>query len=240
MNLICKYLSGSHSYGLNNQDSDLDYLGVGLNTKIEEIVGLEKNEYLVTKINGEDTTIFELRRFLTLLKKGSTHALEILFNEGSPSVSHEIWNEIRENKNQFLDTAQILNSLKGYIHGEKHVCFGYKTAELGSKRKVLIDKHGYSPKNAVQLLRLCFCGEYFIERQAFPVNISLYNKEYQVFLKNIKETPADYTTEDIKAFIEVAERSFLNRLDNRDKTKDLSFNLNFAAEICYRSYFKNL
>jgi predicted nucleotidyltransferase len=65
--IILKALVGSHLYGLENEDSDRDYLGIFMRP-LEEILSFgDNNETYVYK--NPDTTFHELKKFMWFAEK---------------------------------------------------------------------------------------------------------------------------------------------------------------------------
>ena len=154
MKIICQLLGGSHLYGLATKDSDFDYRGVFVNTDHAKILGLERNDY-VKKEDEEDTIFFELCHFLKGLQKTNTQFLEILFaDERDFSLLNREFVEIKNNKENLIDSKQFYKSLCGYIGNESRLANGERSGKLGSKRRAQIEKYGFSPKNFSHLLKI--------------------------------------------------------------------------------------
>ena len=74
-NIILLGVGGSHSYGTNVAGSDLDIRGIALNSK-EEILGSANFEQVVN--NATDTTIYSIRKIISLLSSCNPNTIEIL------------------------------------------------------------------------------------------------------------------------------------------------------------------
>lgn len=74
-NIILLGLGGSHAYGTNVEGSDVDIRGVALNSK-EEILGSANFEQVVN--NETDTTIYSLRKIVSLLTSCNPNTIELL------------------------------------------------------------------------------------------------------------------------------------------------------------------
>jgi predicted nucleotidyltransferase len=74
-NIILLGLGGSHAYGTNVPGSDVDIRGVALNSK-EEILGSANFEQVVN--NETDTTIYSLRKIVSLLTSCNPNTIELL------------------------------------------------------------------------------------------------------------------------------------------------------------------
>ena len=188
MKILCKSLGGSHAYGLNTPESDIDYRGVFVNTEINKVIGLDRFEHQDIKREEEDSFYFEVRHFLCSLRKTNTMVIELLFTDNFISTSDE-WELIKANRFGLLDSNKFYKSLKGYIFGERRLVNGERSGKLGGKRKAALDEYGYSPKNAVQCLRLAWAGAHFFRECVFPVYIPMFNSDIAEQLKRIKIRP---------------------------------------------------
>ncbi len=227
-------LGGSHAYGLNTASSDLDKRGVFCNLEINKVIGLDRFEHQDIKIEGKDEFYFELRHFLCSLRKTNTQALEILFNNQWLDIEPE-FEMIIQNRFELLDSAKLYKSLKGYIFGERRLVNGEKKGLLGAKRREALEKYGYSFKNAVQCLRLCWAGRVFFTKGYFPVNIPKEDKGFGQFLMEIKTRPDKFPREAITVFINEEEHRLDYAFDNR--TVDYRFNEKIANQICLDIYY---
>lgn len=226
---------GSRAYGLAGPDSDVDQRGCYLSTDIKNIIGLNRHDHQTKQSKDEDSFYFELRHFLNNLRKSTTSALELLFNETWTEITPD-WQYIQANRIYLINTEKTYNCLRGYIFGEKKLILGIRSGELGSKRKESLEKYGYSPKNLVNLIRLCFCGGYFFQTGFFPVNIQKINPDLAVLLMGVKNNPGSYNNKDALFLADQWEAKLEEAFENRDRSKDLIFNEEFANEIVYKLY----
>jgi predicted nucleotidyltransferase len=74
-NIILLGLGGSHAYGTNIAGSDVDIRGIAINTK-EEILGSANFEQVVN--NETDTTIYSIRKIISLLSSCNPNTIEML------------------------------------------------------------------------------------------------------------------------------------------------------------------
>lgn len=233
MKLLCKYLGGSYSYGLNTPTSDIDDRFLFIHTESSKIFGLERHDHQ-SKQNpesGEDSFGWELRHFLNLLRNGNTMCLEMLHNDKWLEVTDD-FKYIQSYKNSLIDSHKLYKCLKGYCYSEKSLVLGERTGKLGGKRKETIDKYGYSYKNLVQFLRLCLCGESFFQTGVFPVNITQYDPSGLLY--DIKTKPEKYSKDKAVEFMELYE----NRLNVSYNSIKVIFNydIDVANDICYDLY----
>ncbi len=213
--LLCNSLGGSHAYGLNTPESDIDYRGVFINTDPAEILGLSRFE-VVQKQEEEDIVQFEVRKFFELLKKGNTGALEILFTprekfiDLAPEFEHVLANRLK-----FVSTERMFSCLRGYMQGERKLANGERTGKLGGKRKEMIDRYGFSPKNWVQLFRLAHCGITLFQEGHFPVNVMEHNPDLGAQLLDIKVNPSAYNKDQLNSDYEKAEAALVEAYETR-------------------------
>ena len=211
---LCLALGGSHAYGLSTPASDKDYRGVFQHLELDKVLGINRFEHLETKNNEEDKFLFELRHFLCLARKTNTTVMELLFTDSFVRKTPE-WELIQMHRAELIDSERFYKSLKGYIFGERRLMIGERTGQLGGKRKNAIDQFGYSPKNAVQLLRLSWCGKVFFQTGIFPVFLSKWNNEFAQDLLDIKVNPQKYTgaqmNEESLRYEEILDKAFAQR-----------------------------
>ena len=77
-NIILLTLGGSHAYGTNNEDSDLDIRGCALDSKMQ-ILTNEKFEQVID--NNTDSTIYGFNKLITLLSNCNPNTIEMLGNK---------------------------------------------------------------------------------------------------------------------------------------------------------------
>lgn len=232
---LYKCLGGSHSYGLNTKNSDIDYRGVFIPQNLSYILGVNKIEYVehINKEKGHDEFYSELKHFLNLLKKGSTQSLEMLFNKNFV-YKNEMWDLITQERENLLDSTQIFKTLKGYAFRERRFFNGERTGNLGSKRKEAIERYGYSYKNAVQLLRLYWSGKIFFETGEFPVKVSDVDTATHDLLMDIKTNPEAFSVKTLTPLIDFFEKELENAYTTRKKTYVLDRDK--INEICIKIY----
>lgn len=235
----CILIGGSRLYGLNNKDSDIDIRGVFGLTDPKKIMGLDicgSRSFESIVINGEfDYCLYEVRRFFELLKKTNTQVIEILFApEHSFICNSEFFNSVRKEKYKLINPSYLLNSLKGYIHGELRLTTGDRTGKLGSKRKEALEKYGYSYKNLVQVLRLHYCSVKFFTTGEFPVDMS--SEDIFEELVDIKTNPQNYNLD----FVIKRTSGLIQSLDKfSNHSLPYSFDEDIANEFIISRY-KNL
>ena len=76
--LLYEYIRGSHLYGLNNEDSDVDSSGVFI-TKKENLLGLGLEFQELVADERNDTTWYEIGKFMSMLITSNPSVIESLF-----------------------------------------------------------------------------------------------------------------------------------------------------------------
>ena len=143
-NIILLTLGGSHAYGTNNENSDLDIRGCALNSKMQ-ILTNEKFDQFVNE--ATDTTIYSFNKLISLLSNVNPNTIEMLGNKPEHYFYlSPIGKELIDNAHLFLSKKAIYsfggyanqqlrrlenksNRLVGQAQNEEHI---YKTIEHAS------------------------------------------------------------------------------------------------------------
>jgi len=152
INLIYEILYGSDAYGTTTNDSDNDIRGIYLPT-LDESLSMQELHDIRKEDETEDRVMYPIQKFFKLAVKSNPSVFEWLF---VPSQCIKIMKPegklIRDNRLLFL-SKEIYKRFKGFAVSE----FGAitkLTGKTGEKRKKQILKFGYSPKNAMNCIRL--------------------------------------------------------------------------------------
>lgn len=114
-NIILIGLGGSYAYGTNVEGSDIDIRGVALNSK-EEILGAANFEQVID--NPTDTTIYSLRKIISLLTSCNPNTCEILgLKPDHYLYLSPIGQELLDNKKLFL-SQRAKYSFGGYAFSQ--------------------------------------------------------------------------------------------------------------------------
>ena len=112
-NIIILTLGGSHAYGTNNENSDVDIRGCALNTK-NQILTNEKFEQFVNE--QTDTTIYAFNKLITLLTNVNPNTIEMLGNKPEHYFYvSQIGQELIDNAHMFL-SKKVCHSFGGYAN----------------------------------------------------------------------------------------------------------------------------
>jgi predicted nucleotidyltransferase len=114
-NIILLGLGGSHAYGTNVEGSDVDVRGVALNSKAE-ILGTSNFEQVVNE--ATDTTIYSLRKIVSLLASCNPNTIEMLGLKPEHYIYlSPIGQELLDNKRIFL-SKRAVQSFGGYAFAQ--------------------------------------------------------------------------------------------------------------------------
>lgn len=114
-NVIMLFLGGSHAYGMNTLQSDLDVRGCALNSK-REILTKENFEQVID--HDTDTTIYGFNKFIGLLAGSNPNVIESLgLKKEHYLYLSPIGKDILENKNMFLSKKAAI-TFAGYANSQ--------------------------------------------------------------------------------------------------------------------------
>lgn len=126
-------IRGSHAYGTNLPESDIDYSGVFIQSQ-DSIYGMS----YVEQINDDknDVVIYEIRRFLELLSTNNPNILELLNTpEDCVIYKHPIFDEVLRNSDKFI-TKQCFNSFGGYAKTQINKAKGQNKKQNWERERV--------------------------------------------------------------------------------------------------------
>jgi predicted nucleotidyltransferase len=104
-------LSGSYSYGTNNDNSDIDIRGITLNQK-SDLIGMTTFEQFID--DNTDTCIFSFNKIISLLLNCNPNTIELLgLNSEHYLYLNKIGKELLDNRHMFL-SKRAAHSFGGY------------------------------------------------------------------------------------------------------------------------------
>lgn len=132
---------GSHLYGLQTSQSDVDYKGVYLPTLDQLLLGnYARSIQHSTGPKGDknapgdiDRELIALPRFVGLAVSGETVALDMLHCD-SPESTSDIWEELVSRRTEFY--SRKLSSFVGYVHRQA-AKYGIKGSRLAAIKQVI-------------------------------------------------------------------------------------------------------
>lgn len=115
--ILYKYIRGSHLYGLNNANSDIDTGGVYYEP-MEHVIGLGLDYSDEISDDKHDNVIYELQKFFNLLRTSNPTMLESLFVDDEHVVfEHPVMKEIRKHRDSFL-SKELYKPFVGYAESQ--------------------------------------------------------------------------------------------------------------------------
>jgi len=148
MNTIIKIKFGSHLYGTNTPESDLDIKGIYIPELRDIVLGKVKKTIQTkrSKAEGErntkddvDVEIFSLCRFLELLAEGQTVALDLLFANAEniidvTDLGSYVMYEIDANRDKIL--TKNVNAFVGYAR-QQAAKYGIKGSRMDAVKRTV-------------------------------------------------------------------------------------------------------
>ena len=143
MNKLCEMVHGSHLYGLNTENSDMDYKGVFLPTLDEMVTMTASHEIRHStgdaheKNSSEDvdTVFFSLQKFIKMACDGDTVAIDMLHCDDAHLMSSSpVWEAIVANRHLFY--TKNMKAFLGYCRKQASK-YGVKGSRLKSMEEVL-------------------------------------------------------------------------------------------------------
>lgn len=143
MNLVVQIKFGSHLYGTNTPQSDLDYKSVYLPTAREILLQRVTGSVALgkkTKVEGQrntpddvDNECYSLQRYLSLVAEGQTVAIDMLFAP-NPMLVTPLWRKIQDNRDKLLTSRSA--AFVGYCRTQANK-YGIKGSRVAAARKAL-------------------------------------------------------------------------------------------------------
>lgn len=242
MKTLCKYLGGSHLYGMNTPESDIDERGVFMNTDPLYVYGFHRLDNEVKQTAEQDVVMHELTQFIKLATKSNTQTLECLFapEDAFTDLNLDFQRWVLEQKERFLNTDQLFKSLDGYLFNEMRLALGERTGLLGSKRKNALEKYGFSPKNFSHLFRLATCGIQFFKNGVYPVRLIDFDEEMHDLCMNVKTDPGRFHKEDLEALALDMKRQMRVCYEAMNPAKKYFPDTAYAGRVLHHFYSKHL
>lgn len=162
--LLNLYISGSHLYGWNSKDSDVDVRGCYILRK-EKFLGLKtpKDVIEIKSENNQDIVLFDIKKLTGLALKGNCNILEEI---NAPQLYK---------KADFVKLRQLINN----AFGKRGIYNSYRgLAEFNYKRFILNGKN--TVKKYLYVFRGLMAGIYCMETGLIKPNIEELNKYFKI------------------------------------------------------------
>ena len=225
MNVIYKIVSGSRMYGTDDKDSDYDYRGVWLPTLEQTLSMNGLNDYR-HDIGDYDVLYYPIQKFIKLAVSGNPNVIDWLFapkwNAQGNSFS---FTEILNNKELFIG-RHIIPKIFGFAKGEYESVAKKTNRKTGAKRRVQMEKFGYSPKNAMNAIRVLQQGAELIMtgKITFPRQNAKELKDIKT--GKIKEKDLDGLYQESLSAMRVAEKTCTLRAEpNIYRIEEIMFDI---------------
>jgi len=148
--------TGSHLFGLNNENSDIDIKGLyipSLNIKDQKpyFINLSTNKISSNKSSDIDIELFSIYKFFDLLKSGDTNALDLLFSIFSKNTILYETKEINILRKYYKEL--ISSNSKGFL---KYILsqtkkYGKKGDRFNSLRFIINELNLYVKENNINI-----------------------------------------------------------------------------------------
>lgn len=114
--LIFMTLAGSHMYGTNIKDSDIDLRGVCIPPS-NVVMGFARN-FDQQNFENEDTVVYGLTKFMKLCVENNPNIIELLFApEDCIKTMTPTWEKILERRDEII-SAKCYHTFTGYAHSQ--------------------------------------------------------------------------------------------------------------------------
>jgi uncharacterized protein len=154
------YIPPTDEHGID----DRDLMGVVIPPE-RYYIGLAQWEHAEAIKGVWDVVLYELRKFVRLLRKQNPNVLSLLWLE-SEDYLHvgPVGQALIDNRELFRHGPWARAAFVGYAHGQlKRMTHFQKEGFMGQKRMELVDRFGYDCKNAAHLIRLLHMGAEYLE-----------------------------------------------------------------------------
>jgi uncharacterized protein len=162
VNVLLKGVVGSTAYGLNNENSDVDYMGV-FAAPTSEVLGLGKvQESVVSK--DPDTTLHEAKKFVTLCLNGNPSVSELLWLDRYEYVDN-LGDDLIGLRRSFLSAKKVRDSYLGYATSQ------FERLKNRGDGSFSADTRKRTEKHARHLVRLVEQGFHLYRSGELVVNL---------------------------------------------------------------------
>lgn len=147
MNNILTIKFGSHLYGTDTPESDMDFKGIYIPSARDIVLGNYKKTVQTSRKKADcerntkddvDTEIFSLDRFLSLLMEGQTVALDMVFAPDEfcchNPANINIWRAIRLHRSELI--TRNVNAFVGYAR-QQAAKYGIKGSRMDALKRVM-------------------------------------------------------------------------------------------------------
>lgn len=177
-------LAGSHSYGTNNQESDIDCRGILIlpyKVKVSPFIEFEQIEWK-TEAKDIEGVFYELEKVIRLLSACNPNIIEMLFVDNKHIfIETEEAKLLRDNRNLFL-SQKALNSFIGYADSQmKRIRLHKKYIDGEIKRPLTREELGLPESKGAAREQIAAAKQYVKEKKEslIPLLLELNNTQKQ-------------------------------------------------------------
>jgi predicted nucleotidyltransferase len=169
-NTVYLTLMGSHAYGCQTDESDLDVYGFAVPLKEDvfphlagHIQGFGRqikrfDQYQESHLADEtgrevDITIYGIVRWFQLVMEANPNMVDSLFTHRTCVLHSTAIAEMVRGRRKLFLSKKLWHTCRGYSYAQLQK-MSSKTPQPGSKRAASVEQHGYDVKYAVHLVRL--------------------------------------------------------------------------------------
>lgn len=239
-NIHYEVLTGSVSYAVSNDTSDMDIVGFAIPPKHDlfphmrgEILGFGtqhqrfnqwQEHHVMDKDSGKeyDFCIYSIVKFFNLVMENNPNMVDTLFTpQRCVLVCSPVAQIIRDNRKMFLHKGSY-HKYRGYAYQQLSK-IGSKANASNPKRQASIEKYGYDSKFAYHVIRLALEGEQILTEHDLDI------QKNSEILKSIRR--GEWSLEKVKSWFDEKEKhlenlyntSTLRHSPDEEKIKDLLF-----------------
>lgn len=243
--LIVLMKFGSHLYGTDGPESDVDYKGIYMPTREQILLNRiprsasyhskqTKKEGVRNTAEDVDIEIFSLHHFIDLACKGETVAVDMLHApKGWPVWDSDIWAHLQRLRSKFY--TKNLKAFVGYAR-KQAAKYGIKGSRLNDAKRVLdfFESYVHSPDPAASTVKIAGMWNMLPEGEHIHKLTEEKPRMYQVCGKKLQETvTAHYAYDVIKKFYDAyGERAEMAAKNEGIDWKAVSHAMRAAVQVC--------
>lgn len=177
--------STAHNTYIQKEDpstDDIDINGLFIESP-EHTLGLKKIETWTQTIEKYDVTYHTLRKYASLLLKSNPNVIVLMYIDPKFIIQEDIaFTQLRTHKDWF-QSINAYDSFMGYSVAQQHRMKNYDLNTIGDKRRLPIEKFGYSTKEAAHCIRILRMGIEYVTTGSMTVFLP---EEIATLIKDIK------------------------------------------------------
>jgi hypothetical protein len=250
---------GSHLYGLETEDSDLDLKGIVLPSEKSLILNNSVGQYGPYSSGGDESSnssedidleLWSVHKFFKLLQKGDTNAYDVLYSGNSEVIEYvsDYFLEVFYNKDKLSGSKAIRGAFVGYSYGQvkRYEAKGFNFSTLKAILrfiKEVKDREDYNDNDRLSSYideMIEYVNE---ENKELQIEVVEDNKDTYVKINDYKKYPVGIRLKQFRDSIQKWANEYGSRVRNNDdgvdwKSISHAFRvLMFADELVTRGDF---